>query len=197
MQLVWIGHEQAELGWRHALAANQAAERYRRAVERARGCAPEPEPVVAAPIPVIPGVPPEPAPAPPEARLPHFVHFGSDSSELAPNSVPRITAMAKVLREREDLAVRVEGYADVRGSELYNLRLAQRRALAVRDALIAQGVEPQNLSVVGIGETSPRADGDSAVDHARNRRVELVVINADQPVRLDLAEVDLQLDLDQ
>lgn len=196
VQLVWVGHEQNELGWRHALPANQAADRMRRLVENFGECAaPAPVPVVApTPAPVVPE-PVEPEPEP-DARLPHFVHFGSDSSALAPASLPRITAIAKVLSEHPDIAIRIEGYADVRGSELYNLRLAKRRAESVREALVNYGVESEQLSVVGIGEKLPRAPGDDPVDYARNRRVELVVLNADAPVRLDLAEVDLQPEAD-
>ncbi|MGI9341567.1 MAG: OmpA family protein [Gammaproteobacteria bacterium] len=186
VQLVWIGHEQNELGWRHALPAQQAADRLRRKITAAEDCI-EP-PVVAQPAPVEE----EPVDVPPEARLPHFVHFAIDSIDLAPASLPRITAIAKVLQERPDLDVRVEGYADRRGSVAYNLDLARRRAEAVRDAIVAHGVYSTRLSVVAIGEDSPRADGDRPIDYARNRRVELVVLNADTSVSLDLAEADLQ-----
>jgi outer membrane protein OmpA-like peptidoglycan-associated protein len=191
VQLVWIGHEQTELGWRHALPANQAADRLRRKIADAEDCV-EP-PIEAQPAPVE--EPPVEVPSvemPPEARLPHFVHFAIDSTDLAPASLPRISAIARVLQERPDLDVRVEGYADRRGSVAYNLNLAKRRAEAVRDAIVAHGVYSTRLSVVAIGEDSPRADGDRPIDYARNRRVELVVLNADSSVSLDLAEADLQ-----
>ncbi|MEZ4365308.1 MAG: OmpA family protein [Kofleriaceae bacterium] len=72
--------------------------------------------------------------------------------------------------------MRVEGHADVRGDAAYNLWLSQERADRVAHALIAAGVAPHQIDAIGLGATQPRATGDDDAAHARNRRVEFVLL---------------------
>ncbi len=65
----------------------------------------------------------------------------------------------------------IEGHTDSRGSSLYNLDLSERRAIAIRNILIAKGVPPERLTAVGRGEDFPIADGDTEEDYQKNRRV--------------------------
>jgi outer membrane protein OmpA-like peptidoglycan-associated protein len=69
----------------------------------------------------------------------------------------------------------VEGYTDSTGSDELNQRLSEHRANTVHDFLIAQGVNPQNITAVGYGKSYPVASNDTAAGRRLNRRVELVV----------------------
>jgi outer membrane protein OmpA-like peptidoglycan-associated protein len=71
--------------------------------------------------------------------------------------------------------LRVIGHTDHTGSERVNQRLSERRALAVRDALLAGGLDPERISALGYGSALPRASGETAAGRAANRRVEIVV----------------------
>lgn len=77
-----------------------------------------------------------------------------------------------------DVLVRVEGHADARGSDEFNLELSQRRAQVVADELVALGLDPARVETVAFGEERPMRAGQSARDLARNRRVELVLLRA-------------------
>ena len=67
----------------------------------------------------------------------------------------------------------MEGHADERGSREYNIALGERRANAVRDFLVLQGVSASSLEVVSYGEERPLATGSDESSYAQNRRVEL------------------------
>jgi OmpA-OmpF porin, OOP family len=72
--------------------------------------------------------------------------------------------------------VTIEGHADVRGSDAWNLTLSQMRAERVREVLVREhGVDPTRITAVGYGRTRPRDGGRSEAAHQRNRRVEFVV----------------------
>jgi outer membrane protein OmpA-like peptidoglycan-associated protein len=69
----------------------------------------------------------------------------------------------------------VEGHTDSVGGDDYNMRLSENRASAVRDYLVAQGINPANVGAQGFGKTVPVADNSTAAGRQMNRRVELVV----------------------
>ncbi len=70
--------------------------------------------------------------------------------------------------------VRLEGHTDERGSREYNIGLGERRAQAVRRALLLQGVAEAQITTVSYGEERPAAEGNDEAAYAQNRRVELV-----------------------
>lgn len=116
-----------------------------------------------------PAAPAAPADGPTALSLP--VQFAFDSAEILPAARPQLDAMAEGIRLLPvELAVVIEGHTDVRGSDAYNLRLSQRRAMAVRSYLVAQGIDAVRLRAVGYGEqhTLPGRDGTAA----ENRRVQ-------------------------
>ncbi|MCA9570621.1 MAG: OmpA family protein [Myxococcales bacterium] len=108
-------------------------------------------------------------------RLEPIVYFASGRSTLDEAAKTAVAALAAQLREQPALRVTLEGHADTRASSLYNQDLGARRAAAVRDALLAAGIEPGRLDTKSQGESEPAEAGYSESAHAMNRRVEAVV----------------------
>ena len=103
-----------------------------------------------------------------------IVYFAFDSSEILPESQSVVTKNARVLTGNTRIITQLEGHTDVRGSREYNIALGERRANAVRQAMIALGVPPQQIRVVSYGEERPAAAGHDEQSYALNRRVEIV-----------------------
>ncbi len=101
------------------------------------------------------------------------VTFASNSAELIGESATILNGVATTLKRYPEKLVEVAGYTDSRGGATYNQQLSERRANAVRDYLIGQGVSAERLTARGYGEESPLADNDTAEGRAKNRRVEL------------------------
>lgn len=101
------------------------------------------------------------------------VLFASDQTEILPTGRDRLVTLADVLRDSGDQVAIIEGHTDSRGSDDYNIRLSRRRAEAVRDFLVSQGVPIARLRAVGRGEAMPIASNDSPEGRANNRRVEI------------------------
>jgi peptidoglycan-associated lipoprotein len=85
-----------------------------------------------------------------------------------------VTAHAKYLNTNSNNKVRLEGHSDERGSREYNIGLGERRAQAVRRALMLQGVTEAQITTVSYGEERPSVQGSDESAYAKNRRVELV-----------------------
>jgi outer membrane protein OmpA-like peptidoglycan-associated protein len=99
--------------------------------------------------------------------------FASGSATLAPSAIASLRALFKSIGAKKKL--RVEAHTDDQGSNSVNLALSQRRADAVRQALVATGITAARITAVGRGEAAPVADNGSAEGRARNRRVEITV----------------------
>ena len=104
----------------------------------------------------------------------HIVYFSFDSSEILPEGRPIIESNARNLTKNQRIVTQLEGHTDERGSPEYNIALGERRANAVRQALIALGVSPQQIRVISYGEERPAASGYGEQSYALNRRVEIV-----------------------
>jgi peptidoglycan-associated lipoprotein len=105
------------------------------------------------------------------------VHFDYDSAAVRGNEKPHIDAVASYMKSAAaNVAVLVEGHCDERGTEEYNRALGERRALAVREALIAAGVDSQKVATRSYGKDRKIDLGPSEAAHARNRRGEFVVL---------------------
>lgn len=109
------------------------------------------------------------------------VNFETNSDRLLPGAEQVLTDAAATLRMNRDLVVEVAGHTDSDGSAAYNEGLSERRAITVRDYLINRGADPNNLTVKGYGEAAPVADNATADGKARNRRVELRILNQQRP----------------
>ncbi len=103
-----------------------------------------------------------------------IIYFGFDSSEIPSEGQAVIAANARALTGNARIVTQLEGHTDERGSREYNIALGERRANAVRQAMIATGVSPQQIRIVSYGEERPAAAGQSEQSYALNRRVEIV-----------------------
>ena len=102
--------------------------------------------------------------------LDNVVYFDFDQSLLKPSTRELLIQHADRMRGTST-HVRLEGHADELGTREYNLALGERRANAVRDFLVLQGVDPANLEVISYGEERPAVEGSSEAARAKNRRV--------------------------
>ncbi len=104
------------------------------------------------------------------------VYFDFDKSEIKPEYAELIAAHAKNLTAHPNLKIRLEGNTDERGTREYNIGLGERRAQAVRRALMLQGVSAAQITTVSYGAERPAAEGDDESAWTKNRRVELVYL---------------------
>ncbi|WP_028239937.1 OmpA family protein [Stutzerimonas azotifigens] len=111
------------------------------------------------------------------------VLFDLDRAELKPSGMQGVQALADFLRENPERQVIVEGYTDSTGSDSYNQGLSERRADAVRMALVRMGVEPSRIVTRGYGKQYPVASNDTPTNRALNRRVEVTISNDANPVQ--------------
>lgn len=102
------------------------------------------------------------------------VYFDYDRAEIKPEYVPIVTAHAKYLNGGSGRKARLEGHSDERGSREYNIGLGERRAQAVRRALMLQGVTEDQITTVSYGEERPAVLGSDESAYSKNRRVELI-----------------------
>ena len=105
--------------------------------------------------------------------------FDFDKSDIKEQYLPHIQRIAGVLMQYPELTVVLDGHTDKAGTPDYNLKLGERRALAVRAALVQFGVDEWRLEYNSYGETMPVADNDTEAGRALNRRVEINVAQPD------------------
>ena len=101
------------------------------------------------------------------------INFDFDSATLRPESTVVLEQVAGLLRDDPALRITIEGHTDDVGGAAYNDALSGKRANAVRDWLVATGIEGARLEAVGKGAGSPVATNGNDVGRAQNRRVEL------------------------
>lgn len=103
------------------------------------------------------------------------VFFGYDSYALTAEGRQTLLAQARWLQQYPNLSIIIEGHADERGTREYNLALGDRRGNAVKDYLIALGVNPSQISVISYGKERPAVSGSNEAAWAQNRRGVTVV----------------------
>jgi len=109
-----------------------------------------------------------PRPMPPPAPI----YYGFDSSLLSEEARGELQRLADRLRAEPGAEVTIEGHADDRGTEEYNLALGDRRAHAAKSYLSGLGISRERIRVVSFGEERPAARGDGESAWAKNRRSE-------------------------
>ncbi|HJL19561.1 MAG TPA: OmpA family protein [Sandaracinaceae bacterium LLY-WYZ-13_1] len=117
------------------------------------------------------------------------IYFETDSAEILPRSFPIIEAVAATLVGNPHITmVEVQGHADERSSDEYNIRLTRDRAAAVVEALVQRGVQRDRLRSAGYGERCPVDPRHNAEAWERNRRVEFKIIRTeDGPTGVEVA----------
>ena len=103
--------------------------------------------------------------------------FAFDAATLDADAQEALRQSASWLREHPEFALRIEGHCDERGTEQYNLALADRRASIVRDYLVTLGVDTARIKTVSYGEERPFAEGHNEAAWAQNRRAHLVIVS--------------------
>jgi len=103
------------------------------------------------------------------------VQFGYDSFSVAPDQDSKVEAVADALKGSGKTLI-VAGFTDDRGTEEYNRSLGEKRALAVREALIAKGLNAANIQTVSFGKEMPVDSGSDESAWAKNRRAEFGVV---------------------
>ncbi|MGV1100391.1 OmpA family protein [Thiovibrio sp. JS02] len=115
-------------------------------------------------------------PVPTERIILRGINFDFDQAVIKPEFMPVLDVAVGILKGRPDLKVVAEGHTCDLGSDAYNQRLSERRARAVYDYLVRNGVNAASLSTVGHGETQPMADNKAPGGRELNRRVEFKVV---------------------
>ncbi|NOY54230.1 MAG: OmpA family protein [Deltaproteobacteria bacterium] len=168
--LAHVEHEISEQDWRNAKKYIPSADELVRNTKRLvkRKCPPKP------------ATPPPPPPPPPVTEKPSFtlegITFDFDQATIRPSSEPTLQEAGKLMERFPSIKVRVEGYTDSIGSEVYNQKLSEKRADSVK-AYLEQHykIDPGRIESVGFGESKPIADNKSDEGRKRNRRIKFVI----------------------
>ena len=135
--------------------------------------APKDEPKPAA-VPAPPAPAPMAAPAARAAPKNYLVFFDWDKADLTSEALRTLATAAADAKQGNVARIRATGHADRSGPEAYNMRLSMRRAVAVKNELIRQGIAERDIAVVAKGETEPLVPTPDGVREPQNRRVEIV-----------------------
>lgn len=104
------------------------------------------------------------------------IYFDFNKWTIRDESKPALDRVAEALKENPDYRVRIEGHTDSISTVEYNLHLSQKRAEAVRDALIERGIPADRLEAIGYGKSRPIATNNTPEGRADNRRIEFKVL---------------------
>jgi outer membrane protein OmpA-like peptidoglycan-associated protein len=110
------------------------------------------------------------------------VLFGTDMARLNPDGMRTAQKLADVLQQNPQRTVLVEGFTDSTGAASHNQELSERRATAVRSALQELGVARERVAIRGYGQAHPVASNNTAQNRQLNRRVEIVLSDANGKV---------------
>lgn len=121
---------------------------------------------------------PVPAPAKPqyaEFSLSSSAAFALSGSDLSPEGQAEIKEFAAKLEGHDVDKITVEGYTDNTGDAAFNQDLSEKRAKAVKDEMVKNGIDASLITVIGHGENDPVADNSTREGRAKNRRVKVSV----------------------
>jgi peptidoglycan-associated lipoprotein len=112
----------------------------------------------------------------PETFRGQTVYFEYDRANIKSGEMSKIESIATFLKNETQTKVRVEGHCDERGTPGYNLSLGERRALSIREYLVARGISPDRVATVSYGEERPASPGHDESAWSKNRRGEFIVL---------------------
>ena len=146
-------------------------------------CTTPPNPPATVPQPILPI----------KLKAPTRIHFALDQDFISPVSATILNRIATVLNQYPGVSIELEGHTDPRANNDYNQALGMRRATNARTYLLKQGISASRMTLRSLGETKRIAIGNSKVDYARDRRVEIIYRDSDG-FELTVEESDLQLE---
>jgi len=127
--------------------------------------------------------------------VPRNIHFALDKSAISLMSAEVLNTIALVLKEHPFITVELQGHTDFRASNQYNMALSRRRAISTRNYLVQQGIDPARMTILPLGESQLEKTGNTIVEHAYNRRVEIIFRDFhDQNILLRRQTKDLQVE---
>ncbi|MBR3628152.1 MAG: OmpA family protein [Elusimicrobia bacterium] len=110
-----------------------------------------------------------------EVTLKNDILFTTGSAELSAAAKQTLTDLNTVLKKYPENIIQVQGHTDSTGTQAFNQTLSEKRAKAVYDYILANGLQTYGLTYVGYGPNQPVASNDTAEGKAKNRRVELKI----------------------
>ena len=110
-------------------------------------------------------------------KLSGDANFNSGKSDLLPAAYPTLDKLADAMVNNPNYKWSVEGYTDSKGKDASNLKLSEKRAQAIVDYLVSKGVNKDVFTTKGFGKANPVADNKTEEGRAKNRRVEIKIIN--------------------
>jgi OOP family OmpA-OmpF porin len=102
--------------------------------------------------------------------------FDFDRSEIKSEAHPMLNETSDILKMNPEINVKIDGHTDNIGTSMYNMKLSERRANAVMEYFVSKGVDAKRLTIKGFGLTRPAASNDTKKGRAKNRRVELTIV---------------------
>jgi len=102
--------------------------------------------------------------------------FDVNSSTLLPAAYDELERVSKVLKQYPETNIQISGHTDSTGSDDYNQKLSEKRAEAVKNALVGMGVNPSRITSIGYGKSKPIANNNTEAGRQQNRRVEIRII---------------------
>lgn len=111
-----------------------------------------------------------------QVMLEKRVYFGFDQYSLSPEAENVLRGKLAILQNNPSVRIQIQGYCDERGTQEYNLALGERRALAVYNFFVQNGIDPSRLETISYGKLFPAAEGSTPQAHALNRRVQTEII---------------------
>jgi peptidoglycan-associated lipoprotein len=111
----------------------------------------------------------------PDTLKSETVHFDFDRAVVKTSEKPKVERVASYLKANGNADILIEGHCDERGTEGYNMALGERRALAVREALVGLGVSPDKIQTISYGESRPIEAGHTESAWSQNRRAAFVL----------------------
>jgi peptidoglycan-associated lipoprotein len=113
----------------------------------------------------------------------YTVHFKFDSALVLTSEQANVAKVGQVMASNPEAKLLIEGHCDERGTEEYNRSLGERRALALREALQAVGIDAQRVRTISYGKDQPLDPGHNEAAWAKNRRGQFVYCTPKAPVQ--------------
>lgn len=104
------------------------------------------------------------------------IYFDTNKFNISTTSSETLNRLATVFKDYPDTNVLIEGHTDDTGADTYNQTLSEKRAQAVKDFLVSQGIPASRFTTKGYGETQSKYDNTTPEGRSKNRRVEFAII---------------------